>query len=144
MSKSKAAEGASTQVLLMSVPLLIYFLFFYFVLPNPEWEQLGHKPEWMFIALMYAIEMTRDGVILRKNARRLGGEDLDIHIILSVVVIAITCAALFAVLGRYEKVFAGSSVLSQFQWIILALNIVACWHLKYLLRRPQIPAVDAP
>lgn len=126
------------QILLIAIPIILYVAFYALVFEKPRWELLSHKPEWMFIALMYNIETLRDSIELQHSrvGFRIGNKEANV--ILSLVLVLFTCVTLFAILGRYEEVFHGSDFLSLTQWFVLSLALAVCAGTKHRLRRVRV------
>ena len=122
----------------MALPLLIYILFFLLVVPEKDWAQLSHKPEWMFIALLYTAENLRDSVEMYGNARGARTGALHKTLVLNILLLVATCVVLFAVLGAYEGAFSSSRYLYPAQWAIFVSSLVACGQQKIYKGRLEL------
>ena len=123
------------QILLIAIPIVIYVMFYALVFEEPRWAVLSHKPEWMFVALMYNVETLRDSVELQHSRVDFPMGNKEANVILSLVLILISSVTLFAVLSRYEEAIRGSTILSITQWVVLFLALSLCAITKHRLRR---------
>lgn len=115
----------------LALPLLIYIVFFLVVAPGDEWTRLIHKPEWMFIALIFVAESMRDSVNLYSGTK---SGPLQAALILNLLLLVLSAVVLCAVLGAYEGVFPQSRHLQYAQWLCLGLAITSCaMHKGYKL-----------
>jgi hypothetical protein len=114
----------------LALPLLIYILFFLVVVSDKEPTQLWHKPEWMFIALLYVTESLRDSVQMYGNERGAGTGALQASLILNILLFVVTAVVLFAVLGAYEGAFKPTPNLYVVQWGCLVGSFLICWQRK--------------
>jgi hypothetical protein len=124
----------------MALPLLIYVLFFLVVVPGKDWAELWHKPEWMFIALLYMAESLRDSVEAYGNEAGTKSGALQMALVLNILLFVITAVVLFAVLGAYEGACKGSPHVYAVQWGCLSGSIVFCWQQKTYNRKLELRA----
>jgi hypothetical protein len=124
----------------LALPLLIYILFFLVVVAEFEWSKLWHKPEWMFIALLYSSENLRDSIDMYGNDRGARTGALQTMLLWSILQLVLTAVVLFAALGAYEGAFSSSRSVSTAQWICFISSLVLCWQQKIFKRIHQLEA----
>ena len=123
---------AITSVSLLLLPLGVYYAFWLLVIPERASDELWHKPEWMFIALMLQVEATREALVFsHRNAKSIPESMLDANVVSNLLMVVLCSLVLFTVLGRYEKAFEASPRVDSAQWFFLVVSTLLCIRYKY-------------